>query len=637
MSRYFEQLKALLPDVKMPAQYIGGEWNQVVKDPAAVTLRVALIYPDAYEVGMSHYGLKILYHILNLNEHWAAERSYTPFPDLGAKLTERGIPLLSLETHTPVKQFDVVGFTLQSEMTLSNVLYTLDLAQIPLHTEQRGEHDPLVMCGGAGAYSPEVLAPFIDLFFIGDGEEGFPQVLAHYEELKRGGAGRAERIELLARRFPFLYAPALYDVSYHADGTLRAHTPRVAGLHAVTKGTYVMNLDAVPYPTKLILPHTRTVHDRIALEVMRGCVHGCRFCQAGMITRPWRVRSPEKLVQLAKESYAATGLDEISLLSLSTSDYPFLEEVVTRLHQEFQGKNVNVSLPSLRVNQQLRYLPKLVKGVRKSGLTMAPEVATDRLRRRVNKPIKNEDLIEGARAAFKDGWDHVKLYCMIGVPGENDDDVRGIVELAEEVSRLGRETRRRCARVNVTISTHVPKPFTPYQWDGMLGVADVRARQCFLKGMRPLKSVRLKFHDPEQSMIEGLLTRGDRRVGAMLEAAYRRGARFDSWDEHFALRPWLEACEATGVDPSFYAHRERPIAERLPWDHIDAGPSREYLADECARARAEVPADNCFGHRCNACGVKVKDCFTEKKWQKSLVPTITTRLGPVVHEPYAYK
>jgi radical SAM family uncharacterized protein len=510
------------------------------------------------------------------------------------------------------------------------VLYTLDVAQIPLEREARREHDPLVICGGAGAYSPEVLADYVDLFFIGDGEEGFPEVLEHYQELRDGGADRAERIARLAERFPFLYAPALYEVSHHDDGTLAA-VMRGSGPQRMVKGTYVMNLDAVPYPTRLILPNTRVVHDRIALEVMRGCVHGCRFCQAGMITRPWRVRSPEKLVELAKQSYQETGLDEISLLSLSTSDYPFLEEVVTRLKAEFAGKNVNISLPSLRVNQQLRLLPGLMKGVRRSGLTMAPEVATDRLRRKVNKPIVNEDLFAGARAAFADGWDHVKLYCMVGIPGETDDDVKGIVELAEQVSRIGKEARRRGAQVNVTISTHVPKPFTPYQWDAMLSIDETRARQCFLKGLRPLKSVKLKFHDAEQTQIEGVLSRGDRRVGRAMLEAYRRGARFDGWDEHFRMRPWLEAFEATGVDPWFYANRERSLEEVLPWDHIDAGPSREYLAKEAALAREEVTTKDCFGHRCNACGVKVKDCFVEKKWQKTFIPTLTTKLGPVVH------
>jgi radical SAM family uncharacterized protein len=628
-AEWTRRVRPLLSGVKSPAWYVGGELNEVVKDPLALAGRVALVYPDNYQVGMSHYGLKILYHLVNLEPDLAAERAFAPWPDFGDKLRAAGVPLYALESKTPLAHFDVIGFTIQSELTLTNFLYVLDLAQIPLRSTERREEHPLVIAGGAGAFNPQPLAEVIDLFLLGDGEETLVPFLRDVGARRRRGQPRREMIVDVARRYPFVYAPSLYEElrgepardgaegnvpGAHAlsGGALLGHRPLVAGLPEKVRGAYVFDLDAIPFPTSPVVPHTRVVHDRVSLEVMRGCVHGCRFCQAGMLTRPWRIRSPKRLLELARESYAATGMEEISLLSLSTSDYPYLQETIRLLKSEFAGRHVNVSLPSLRVNEQLRLLPEENGESRKGGLTLAPEVATDRLRRMVNKPIKNEDLYAGVRAAFENGWDHVKLYFMIGVPGEIDSDVDGIVEMAETCSRIGKEVRGRFAEVVAAVSTFVPKPFVPYQWDGMLSFEQIAQRQQRLLARKTMRTVRLDFHDSAQSFLEAILARGDRRIGRALLRAYELGARFDEWREHFSLEPWRAAFAELGIDPDHEATRSLPFDAALPWDAIDAGPTKEYLVDEAKKARAERDTQNCFGEACNRCGVDVKDCFDLK-------------------------
>ncbi len=608
----FERVRPLLSGVKSPAWYVGGEVNEIVKEPGSVAGRIALVYPDNYEVGMSHYGLKILYHVVNLEADLAAERAYAPWPDFGEKLRAAGLPLFSLETKSPLHEFDVVAFTLQSELTLTNLLHVLDLAQIPVRASGRRDDHPLVVAGGAGGFNPQPLAEVVDLFLLGDGEEIVVPFLRDVAERRRRGQPRREMIVDLARRYPFAYAPALYDELHAADGTLQGYRPRVEGLPERVRGAYVFDLDATPFPTSPVVPHTRVVHDRVSLEVMRGCVHGCRFCQAGMLTRPWRIRSPRRLLELARESYAKTGMDEISLLSLSTSDYPYLKETIDLLRGEFAGREVNVSLPSLRVNEQLRLLPEQNGESRKGSLTLAPEVATDRLRRMVNKPIRNEDLYAGVRAAFENGWDHVKLYFMIGVPGEIDSDVDGIVDMAEQCSRIGKEVHGRNAEVHAAVSTFVPKPFVPYQWDGMLSFDEIAQRQARLIARKTLKRVWIDFHEPAQSFLEAILARGDRRVGRALLRAHELGARFDEWREHYRLDLWRQAFAETGIDAVVEATRTLPYEAALPWDMIDAGPSKEYLIDESKKARAETATQNCFGEACNRCGVDVKDCFDLK-------------------------
>jgi radical SAM family uncharacterized protein len=620
MSDRFARVRPLLSGVQTPARYVGGEVNEVVKEGAAVRGRVALVYPDAYEIGMSHYGLKILYHVVNREADLAAERAFAPWPDFAAKLRVHDLPLYSLETKRPLAEFDVVAFTLQSELTLTNVLECLSLARIPLRSSERRDSDPVVVVGGAGAFNPQLLAEVVDFHLLGDGEQIVVPFLREVVARRAAGVSRSELVVELARRFPFAFAPALFREERDGDGRLAGYRPLVDGIPATARGAYVFDLDESAFPTAPVVPHTRIVHDRLSLEVMRGCVHGCRFCQAGMITRPWRIRSPKRLVELARDGYRATGLDEIGLLSLSSSDYPYLQSTIELLKREFAGKHVNVSLPSLRVNEQLRLLPDENGEGRRSGLTLAPEVATDRLRQMVNKPIRNDDLYAGVRAAFERGWERVKLYFMIGVPGEVESDVDGIVHMAERCSWIGKEVRGRFAEVTAAVSTCVPKPFTPYQWDGILPLEEVRARQRHLISIKRLKSVRLNFHEPEQSLLEAVLARGDRRIGRVLLRAHELGAKFDEWSEHFRLDLWKQAFAEQGIDPQVEATRTIPYDEPLPWEMLDAGPTKEYLVDESKKARAERATQNCFGEQCNRCGVDVKDCFDLKHAMPAMQP-----------------
>ncbi len=609
----FARVRPLFDGVKSPAWYIGGEVNEVVKEGGALAGRIALVYPDCYEIGMSHYGLKILYHLVNREPDLAAERAFTPWPDFADRLRANSLPLYSLETKTPLREFDVVGFTLQSELTLTNLLECLQLAQIPLRADRRGDSDPIVIAGGAGAFNPQLLAEVVDLHLLGDGEETIVPFLRDVAARRRRGQPRAAIIADLARSHPFVDAPSLREERYGDDGRLAGYAPRVHGLPAQTKGAYVLDLENVDFPTRPVVPHTRVVHDRVSIEVMRGCVHGCRFCQAGMITRPWRIRSPRRLLELARASLAATGHEEIGLLSLSTSDYPYLQRLLARMQTEFDPKAVNISLPSLRVNEQLKLLPWQNGESRRGGLTLAPEVATDRLRQRVSKPIRNADLYAGVREAYRRGFDHVKLYFMVGVPGETVEDLDGIVEMAETCATIGRSELGRYAQVHAAVSTFVPKPFTPFQWDGMLAPDEVRERQRHLLARRRIRSVRIDCHGVEQSLLEAALSRGDRRVGRALLRAHELGARFDEWSEHLRFDLWQRAFADVGLDPVALATRTIPYDEPLPWDILDAGPSKDFLIDESQRARRELATPHCFDRTCHACGVDAKECFDLKR------------------------
>lgn len=585
----------LLPRVQMPAQYIGGELNSIVKDHRQVRGKLCLTFPDTYSLGTSHHGLQVLYSIMNGDPQWACERAFTPWLDFEKLLRDHRLPLYSLETYTPLADFDLLGFSLQYEVCYTNILTMLDLGGVPLHSKDRTLDHPLVIAGGPGAQNPELLAPYIDLFVIGDGEESLPWVMDRWMTLKeRGRLSRADMIADIVGNTAWAYAPMFYEPEYHADGTLAAmNRTRSDVPKQIMACTINCDFDAIPLPKRPIVSFVQTPHDRIAIEIMRGCPWQCRFCQSTVIKRPLRVRSVETIVQAALESYRNTGYDEISLLSLSTSDYPYFEELVQRMHEVFMPLGVNVSLPSLRINNQLRSLPKLIRGVRRSGLTLAPEVARDDMREQIRKKIKNDDLYEGCREAFKNGWQSVKLYFMCGLPGERVVDLDGILDMAETIARISKEATGRYKEVTASVSNFVPKPHTPYQWNGMQTREYLKWAGHYLKSRCKLKAVKVKQHDVECSLLEGILTRGDRRVAPALEEAWRRGARLDGWRECFQPKTWWETFADLGIDTEWYSQRGRDINEVLPWDHVNVKKGREYLEKEQNRSlmQLELMAD----------------------------------------------
>jgi len=576
---------AILLSVQQPGQYVGGERNAIVKEHRSVRLTFALIYPDLYTVGMSHLGLQILYAMLNARADVAAERAFAPWPDMEARLRAEGVPLKSLETHTPLSEFDALGISLQHEMTYTNLLTVLDLGGVPLLASERGDDDPLVIGGGPGALAPEPLADFFDLFVVGDGE---PVLDALADALiATQGMPRRERIVAIARQVPAIYAPSLYDITFRPDGTLLAISTNAPSVPPVVRQASVDNLDAAPYPTEPIVPLIGTIHDRVSLEIMRGCTRGCRFCHAGMTKRPVRFRTVNTLLEQARRAIASTGYDEINLTSLSSSDYPDLAGLLEAFTAEFTPRHISLGIPSLRVNEQLRELPKYLKNVRKSGLTIAPEAATEAVRRSANKMITDTDLFEGVRAAYENGWRKVKLYFMIGLPGAGDEDAERIPELAYELSELRRRVGKGAAEVTVAVASFVPKPHTPFQWEPMAAPEVLYERQ---------------------EIIEGVFARGDRRLGRVLLEAWRNGARMDAWDEQFNADIWKQAFEAADFDPvAELALRERDIDELLPWAMIDVGVTREFLLKERERSRALDWTPDCRIEGCTGCGV----CSTE--------------------------
>jgi radical SAM family uncharacterized protein len=583
----------VLPRVRTPAQYIGGELNSVPKDHRHVRGKLCLAFPDAYTIGMSHHGFQVLYTIMNNDPQWACERAFTPWLDFEAELRANRLPLYSLETFTPLSEFDVVGFSLQYEVCYTNLLTMLDLGGIPHFGADRTLRHPLIIAGGPGAQNPELLAPFVDLFIIGDGEESLPWLMDRWMSLKEqaireGDLSHRRRMEMLAEvagSTAWAYAPAFYEFDYHADGAIAAvNRTRSDVPTEIASCTINQDLDAIPLPTKPVVPFVQTPHDRIAIEIMRGCPWQCRFCQSTVIKRPLRVRSVETIVRAALDSYRNTGTNEISLLSLSSSDYPYFEQLVKRMHEVFAPLGVNVSLPSLRVNHQLRSVPQLLQGWRRAGLTLAPEVARDDMREQIRKKIKNEDLYEGCREAFRAGMSHVKLYFLCGLPGERTIDLDGIVEMAEMISGIGKDVTGRFKEVTASVSNFVPKPHTPYQWNGMQTREYFHWAGDYLHRRKRLKTVKIKQHDIETSLLEGILTRGDRRVAPALYEAWKRGARLDGWRECFNPQLWWKTFDDLGIDIDFYRTRQRPMEERLPWDHVNVKKGRAYLEKEQERS-----------------------------------------------------
>ncbi len=586
----------VLPRVQTPAQYVGGEYNLVRKHYRDVRGRLCLAFPDTYTIGMSHHGLQVLYTLMNDREEWACERVFTPLLDMERELRAAQVPLYSLENFTPLHEFDVLGFSLQYEIGATNILTMLDLGRIPLRGIARTMHDPLVIGGGPCAQNPEPLAPFLDVFVTGDGEPSLPVLCDAWLELKEacrsggglltGAAGRAQReaaLAELAGRLPFAYVPRFYVPEY-VDGRFAALHRTRSDVPETIEPAVIGDLEGMPIPSRPIVPFIECVHDRIAVEIMRGCPWQCRFCQSTVIKRPLRIRSVETIVQGALESYRNTGYNEISILSLSSSDYPHFTELVTRLKEVFRPLGVNVSVPSLRVNEQLRSIAELIGNERRSSLTLAPEVARDDMREQIRKKIKNEDLYEGCRTAFRNNYESVKLYFLCGLPGERRVDWDGIVDMAETIAQIGKEERGHYPKVTASVSNFVPKAHTPYQWNAMSRREYFAEAHRYMRAKRRIRSVNVKCHDIDTSLLEGVLSRGDRRVADAIELAWRRGARLDSWHEHAQPQRWWQALADCGLDADRLLHEPYEIGARLPWDHLNVKYGRPFLEKEQNRS-----------------------------------------------------
>lgn len=611
----------ILLSIQQPARYIGGEVNMVTKDPSKVDVRFAMCFPDVYEIGMSHLGMQILYDMFNRREDIYCERVFSPWTDLDKIMRDQKIPLFALESQDPIKDFDFLGITIQYEMCYTNILQILDLGQIPLHACDRGEDDPIVIGGGPCAYNPEPLAGFFDLFYIGEGETVYYDLMDRYKENKTKGGSRREFLELAAQ-IDGIYVPAFYDVSYKEDGTIEHFIPNNPNAKPVIVKQMVKDMDDAYYIENPVVPFIKITQDRVVLEIQRGCIRGCRFCQAGNVYRPLREHSLEYLKEYAYKMLKATGHEEISLSSLSSSDYTYLEGLVNFLIDEFKGKGINISLPSLRIDAFSLDVMSKVQDVRKSSLTFAPEAGSQRLRDVINKGLTEESILKGAAEAFNGGWNRVKLYFMLGLPTETVSDMEGIAELselvAEEYYKIPKEERHGKVQVVASSSFFVPKPFTPFQWARMCTKEEFLERAYIVKNkfkeMLNYKSLKYNWHEADLTVLEGVLARGDRRVGRLIEDVYKRGALYDSWSEHFRNELWMESFNACGLSIDFYTTRERSLDEVFPWDFINAGVTKEFLKREWQNAVEEKVTPNCR-QKCSGCGAKGFGggvCFEDK-------------------------
>ena len=598
----------ILCKVEKPSRYVGGELNQVIKNPEDVNIRFAFCFPDVYEVGMSHLGTRILYHTINERKDTYCERVFAPWPDMEGLMRENNIKLFTLETKTPLDEFDMLGFTLQYEMSYTNILNMLDMSGITIRASERGEDEPIIMAGGPCAYNPEPLYDIVDFFEIGEGEEMMNDVLDVYARHKAEGNFNKGKFLREISKIGGIYVPSLYEVSYNEDGTIKEFKPKYEDVPAKVKKRIVNNFDAVAFPDEMIVPYTDIVHDRVVLETARGCTNGCRFCQAGMIYRPVREKTTNTLLEQARKALKATGYDEVSLASLSICDYSNIQNLISSLVLEHEAKKVGIALPSIRVDAFSVDLIKEIQKVRKTGLTFAPEAGSQRMRDIINKGLTEERILEAAKSAFESGWSTIKLYFILGLPYETTEDAAGIGELAEKMADvyfgIPKDVRNKGLKITVSTSILVPKPFTPFQWAPMARPEIVDERIKAVRGAIKSRSIVYNYHEQETSFMEAVFARGDRRTCDVLIKAFEKGARFDGWSEYFKMDIWNEAMAECNLDPEFYVYRERNYEEVLPWDFIDIGVTRRYLERENEKAKKAELTRNCL-EGCTGCGVNI--------------------------------